>query len=128
MSSKGKAEHSVNMKLKEHNIELGLIDDAKLGSKEILDAFNNPIWNQLERLPNNLLEIISEAKRQLMLAGKGQAKAIENARKVSAMAKELGIPNPKEIDDIFKNNDYDTLADAFSTDLGRILQIVKNNS
>jgi hypothetical protein len=128
MSSKGKAEHSIHMKLKEHNIELGLIDDAKLGSKEILDAYNNPIWNQLERLPNNILEIISEAKRQLMLAGKGQAKAIENARKVSAMAKELGIPNPKEIDDIFKNNDYDTLADAFATDLGRILQIVKNNS
>jgi hypothetical protein len=125
MSSKGKAEHLVNTKLKEHNIDLGLIDDAKIGSKEILDAYNNPIWNELYKLPNEVLRILNQAKTQLELGRKGQIKAIENARKVSAMAKELGIPNPKEIDDIFKNNDFEALMDSFDSDLGRIEAIIK---
>lgn len=92
---------------------------------EILDAYNNPIWNELYKLPNEVDRILYQAKIQLEKGRKGQVKAIENARKVSAMAKELGIPNPKEIDDIFKNNDFEALMDSFDSDLGRIEAIIK---
>jgi hypothetical protein len=113
---------------KSHKINLALIDEAKKGQAMVLDAFNNAIWNSLGKLPNYAGEIVSEAKSVLAQASKGQAMAIENARKVSVMAKELGIPNPKEIDDIFKNNDYDSLASGFATDIDKIIQKVKANS
>lgn len=113
---------------KTHKLELALIDEAKKGQAIVLKAFNNPVWNSLGKLPNYAAEIVSEAKSVLLEASKGQAMAIENARKVSVMAKELGIPNPKEIDDIFKNNDYDTLASGFATDTDKIIERVKSNS
>ncbi len=123
------------MKLQGIKIELGtvktnlaLVDDAKKGMSIVLKAFNDPVWNQLERLPNNVAEIVAHAKSVLLEASKGQAMAIENARKVSAMAKELGIPNPKEIDDIFKNNDYDTLAEGFNKDVDKIINQAKSRS
>jgi hypothetical protein len=106
-------------------VELGTIDDAKKGMDIVLKAFNNPIWNDLERLPNQVAQIVSSAKSILQEASKGQAIAIENARKASVMAKELGVPNPKEIDDIFKNNDYDTLLNAFSDDVNKIIASAK---
>jgi hypothetical protein len=109
-------------------VELALIDDAKKGMDIVLKAYNNGVWNQLERLPNNVAEIVSNAKSVLMEASKGQALAIQSARKISEMAKELGIPNPKEIDDIFKNNDYDTLVEAFAKDIDRIINQAKSRA
>jgi len=106
-------------------VELGTIDDAKKGMDIVLKAFNNPIWNQLENIANEVGQIVSSANNVLKEAGKGQAIAIENARKASAMAKELGVPNPKEIDDIFKNNDYDTLLNALSDDVSKIIANAK---
>ena len=109
-------------------VELALIDDAKKGMDIVLKAYNNGVWNQLERLPNNVAEIVSNAKSVLMEASKGQALAIQSARKISEMAKELGIPNPKEIDDIFKNNDYDTLVETFAKDIDRIINQAKSRA
>lgn len=109
-------------------VELALIDDAKKGMDIVLKAYNNGVWNQLERLPNNVAEIVANAKSVLLEASKGQALAIQSARKVAEMAKELGIPNPKEIDAIFKNNDYDTLVEAFSKDVDRIISQAKAQS
>lgn len=91
----------------------------------VLKAFNNPIWNKLERIANEVAEVVFSAKDVLKEAGRGQAIAIENARKASVMAKELGVPNPKEIDDIFKNNDYETLLNALSDDVDKIIANAK---
>jgi hypothetical protein len=115
-------------KVESTKYELALVDEAKKGMDIVLKAFNNPIWNQLERLPSNVSEIVSSARSVLLEASKGQAMAIENARKISAMAKELGIPNPKEIDAIFKNNDYDVLVEAFNKDVDKIINNAKINS
>ena len=106
-------------------VELGIIDDAKKGIDIVLKSYNNPIWNRLERLPNEVAEVVANAKSVLQDASKGQAIAIENARKASAMAKELGVPLPKEIEDIFKNNDYDTLFSAFEDDVNKIIANAK---
>ena len=111
--------------LASQKIELGTIDDAKKGMDIVLKAFNDPIWNKLERIANEVAEVVSGAKGVLKEAGKGQGIAIENARKASVMAKELGVPNPKEIDDIFKNNDYDTLLNALSDDVNKIIANAK---
>jgi hypothetical protein len=116
---------STKVELQSQKIELGIVDDAKKGIDMVSKAYSNAIWNQLERLPNQVLEIVAQASSVLKEAGKGQAIAIENARKASAMAKELGVPNPKEIDAIFSNNDYDVIAEAFNKDVDRIIANAK---
>jgi hypothetical protein len=113
------------IELESQKFEFGIVDDAKKGMDIVLKAFNNGVWNQLDRLPNQVLEIVSQASAILKEAGKGQQLAIENARKASAMAKELGVPVPKEIEAIFSNNDYDTLLSAFNDDVNKIIANAK---
>ena len=106
-------------------VKLSLIEDAQSGMATVLESYNNGIWNSLEDLPNIISEILSEAKSVLDEAGKGQEIAILTARKVSDMAKELGINNPPEIDKIFNNSDYDALYDAFEEAKRKISSSVK---
>jgi hypothetical protein len=113
------------VELASQKVELGIVDDAKKGIDMVLKAYNNSIWNSLEKLPNMVAEIVSNASDVLKEAGKGQAMAIENARKASVMAKELGVPTPPEIDAIFKNNDYDDLVNAFSDGVNKIISNAK---
>lgn len=126
MSVESKVFDQLNkVELGSQRIELGVIDDAVKGINQVKKAYANPIWNQLEKLPNMVLQIVSEAQMVLKDAAKGQAMAIESARKASTMAKELGIANPVVIDEIFKNNDYDDLLEAFSKDVDKIISNAK---
>jgi hypothetical protein len=116
------------MQKKGIKIDLSVMDEAKKGMAIVKKAYANGVWNQLDRLPNNVAEIISEAKATLMEASAGQAMAIENARKVATMAKELGIATPKEMDDIFKDKDYDDLVSGFSKDVDKVIAAAQKNS
>jgi hypothetical protein len=116
---------SDKVELESQKIELGIVDDAKKGIDMVSKAFSNGVWNELERLPNQVLQIVAQASSVLKEASKGQGIAIENARKASAMAKELGVPNPKEIDAIFSNSDYDVLLEAFNKDVDKIIANAK---
>lgn len=113
------------VELASQKFEFGVIDDAKKGIDIVSKAFNNGIWNQLDRLPNQVLEIVSQASAILKEAAKGQQIAIENARKASAMAKDLGVTLPKEVEAIFSNGDYDTLLEAFNNDVNKIISNAK---
>ena len=106
-------------------VELGLIDDAKKGIDMVKKAYKDSIWNELEKLPNTVADVVQRASAALKMAGEGQGIAIKNARKVSEMAKELGIANPKEIQAIFDDNDYDVLYNALSDDIAKIISAAK---
>ena len=113
------------VKLESQKIELSLISEATEAMKEVLSVYNDQIWNQLERLPNTVSEVLSEAKGKLQKAGKAQGIAIEKARKVSEMSKELGVAMPKDIESIFKNNDYDELRDAYMSGIDKLIGKIK---
>ena len=106
-------------------VELGLVDEAKKGSAIVKKAYKSAAWNSLDKLPSYVREIIADAEQVLKEAGKGQSIAIVNARKVSEMAKELGIDAPKEIQEIFKDNDYDELLNAFKDGVNAVISAAK---
>lgn len=106
-------------------VELGVIDDAKSGIKIVLDSYKNPVWNQLQRLPSLVLEVVSEANSVVKDALKGQQIAITNARKAVEFSKELGVPVPKEIQDIFSNNDYDDMLNSLDDLVNKIISNAK---
>lgn len=114
-----------DVKLESQEVELSLKDDAVKAINGVLQSYNNPIWNTLERLPNEVAEVIARAKDELQKAGKFQSEAILKAREVSKMAKELGVEIPKEIDAIFKNNDYDELRLAYSDSIDKLISKIK---
>ena len=111
--------------LANHKVDLALVDDAKKGLTIVEKAYKNSAWNSLEKLPSYVREIIADAQEVLNEAWKGQQMAIVNARKVSEMAKELGIDTPKEIQEIFKNNDYDELLKAFDDGVNKVISAAK---
>ena len=57
-------------------VELALIDDAKKGMDIVLKAYNNGVWNQLERLPNNVAEIVANAKSVLLEASRSAVSTV----------------------------------------------------
>lgn len=111
--------------LAKHEVELGVIDDAKKGMDMVLKAYNNPLWKTLERLPSEVGDTLARLKSELQDAGKGQNMAIENARKAAAMSKELGVDLPKDIQKIFDNNDYDDMLQSYESGINKLLSFIK---
>lgn len=116
---------SDKVELSEVSVELGVIDDAKKGMEMVLKAYNNPLWKTLERLPAEIGDTLTRIKDELSNAGKGQQMAIENARKAATMAKELGVELPKEIQNIFDNNDYDDMVQSYESGINKLLSFIK---
>lgn len=113
------------VELAKHEVELALIDDAKKGMEMVLKAYNNPLWKILDRLPSEIGDVLARLKDDLQNAGKGQAIAIENARKISTMSKELGIELPKDVQKIFDNNDYDDMLSSYEKGIDKIISSIK---
>ena len=113
------------VELAKHEVELALIDDAKKGMEMVLKAYNNPLWKTLDRLPSEIGDVLARLKDDLQNAGKGQAIAIENARKISTMSKELGIELPKDVRKIFDNNDYDDMLSSYEKGIDKIISSIK---
>jgi len=112
-------------KLATHEVELGLIDEAKKGMEMVLKAFNNPLWKTLDRLPSEVGDTLARIKSDLQDAGKGQAIAIQKARQISEMSKELGVELPKDIQKIFDNNDYDDMLQAYENGINKLTSSIK---
>ena len=104
---------------------MALVDEAKKNMDIVSKAYNNSIWNSLERLPIQIDEIVGEAKDVLTKASKAQNDAIQAARKIAEMAKELGVETPKEAKAIFDNSDYDDLANGYEKQLSKIASTIK---
>jgi hypothetical protein len=112
-------------KLATHEVELGIIDEAKKGMEMVLKAFNNPLWKTLDRLPSEVGDTLARIKSDLQDAGKGQAIAIQKARQISEMSKELGAELPKDIQKIFDNNDYDDMLQAYENGINKLTSSIK---
>lgn len=111
--------------LSEVKVDLGVIDEAKKGMQMVLKAFNNPLWKTLERLPSEVGDTLARIKDELAKAGEGQRMAIENARKAATMSKELGVELPKDVQDIFDNNDYDDMVQSYESGISKLLSFIK---
>ena len=108
-----------------HEVQLGVIDEAKKGMDMVLKAYNNPLWNTLKRLPSEVGDTLAGIKDELQNAAKGQQMAIENARKAATMSKELGVELPKDIQKIFDNNDYDDMLQSYENEINKLLSFIK---
>jgi len=106
-------------------IDLKKIDEAYGYMREVLDAYNNSTWAKLERLPNEMTAILSDAEALIDRASQAQMKALQTAEEIKEMAKELGIEEPKELKKIYADNHYDDLIEGYNRDLDRLFAIIK---
>jgi hypothetical protein len=108
-----------------HKIELSLIEDAKKAHEEVKKIYNQTYWKTLMRLHVEVLNTIAVVKDGLDIAGKSQGIAIQKAREISNMSKELGVPIPKEIQAIFDDNRYDDMLESYNQDIDKIIKAAK---